>query len=144
MNEELQHLRLLSIFHYVVGGLAALLSCFPVIYLATGIAFVVVASRAEDAANAPPAVVGWVFALLGGVMMLLGWAFAACVIIAGRFLARRVHHTFCLVMGGIDCLFMPFGTVLGVFTIIVLMKPSVRALFEGGSPEPAPEAEALS
>jgi hypothetical protein len=24
---------------------------------------------------------------------------------------------------------MPFGTILGVFTIVVLMRPSVKALF---------------
>ncbi len=29
----------------------------------------------------------------------------------------------------LNCLFMPFGTVLGVLTIIVLMRPSVKALF---------------
>jgi hypothetical protein len=28
------------------------------------------------------------------------------------------------------CAFFPFGTVLGVFTILVLVRPSVKALFE--------------
>jgi len=32
-------------------------------------------------------------------------------------------------MGAVDCMFMPFGTVLGVFTIIVLQKEAVRRLF---------------
>jgi hypothetical protein len=36
---------------------------------------------------------------------------------------------FCLVMAGIQCIFMPFGTVLGVFTIIVLMRNSVKEAF---------------
>jgi hypothetical protein len=36
---------------------------------------------------------------------------------------------FCLVMAGIACIFMPFGTALGVLTIIVLMRDSVRELF---------------
>jgi hypothetical protein len=26
---------------------------------------------------------------------------------------------------------MPFGAVLGVFTIIVLLRPTVKAIFEG-------------
>jgi len=26
---------------------------------------------------------------------------------------------------------MPIGTILGVFTLIVLMRPSVKALFQG-------------
>ena len=29
MNQDLEHLRLLSIFHYVVAGLGALISCIP-------------------------------------------------------------------------------------------------------------------
>jgi len=33
------------------------------------------------------------------------------------------------VMAGIECLFMPFGTVLGVFTILVLVRESVKPLF---------------
>jgi hypothetical protein len=32
-------------------------------------------------------------------------------------------------MAAISCIFMPFGTVLGVFTIIVLLRPSVKELF---------------
>ncbi len=32
-------------------------------------------------------------------------------------------------MGGVECLFMPVGTVLGVFTIIVLVRDSVKELF---------------
>ena len=35
-------------------------------------------------------------------------------------------------MAGIECIFMPFGTVLGVFTIIVLMRPSMKELFDPG------------
>jgi len=32
-------------------------------------------------------------------------------------------------MACIECLFMPFGTVLGVFTILVLVRESVKQLF---------------
>ena len=33
-------------------------------------------------------------------------------------------------------MFIPFGTVLGVFTIIVLMRPSVKMLFNRQSERP--------
>jgi hypothetical protein len=32
-------------------------------------------------------------------------------------------------MAGINCIFIPIGTVLGVFTIIVLTRDSVKELF---------------
>jgi hypothetical protein len=37
-------------------------------------------------------------------------------------------------MAGVACLFMPFGTVLGIFTIIVLVRPQVKALFDTMAP----------
>ena len=36
---------------------------------------------------------------------------------------------FCLVVAAIQCAFVPFGTVLGVFTIFALQKLVVRQLF---------------
>jgi hypothetical protein len=42
-------------------------------------------------------------------------------------------------MAGVACMFMPFGTVLGVFTIVVLLRDSVKELF--GVAEPS-ESEA--
>jgi hypothetical protein len=32
-------------------------------------------------------------------------------------------------MAAVECLFIPFGTVLGVFTILVLQRPTVKAMF---------------
>ena len=134
MDQDQEHLRLLSVFHYVVAGLATIFSCFLILHIAMGIAMV---TGVLD--GGPPRMFGWLFVVLPGIFMLLGWAFAVCLFAAGRCLAARKHYTFCLVMGAISCLFMPFGTVLGVFTIIVLMRPSVVELFAteaGMSPKP--------
>jgi hypothetical protein len=60
--------------------------------------------------------------------------FAVLVLVAGSFIARRTHYTFCFVAACVECLFMPFGTVLGVFTILVLNRQSVKGLF---NPRPA-------
>lgn len=89
----------------------------------------------QHTAEAPPAFIGWIFLGAGIFFVLLGWALAGMILINGRMLARRRHYLFCQVAAGIECLFMPFGTVLGVFTLIVLQRPSVRALF---APPPAP------
>ena len=47
-----------------------------------------------------------------------------------RFLVQRRNHRFCLVLAGVTCLFMPLGTILGVFTLIVLMRDSVQQSFQ--------------
>ena len=82
------------------------------------------------------ALMGWFFVIFALMFITAGWTFAVFVLTTGRFLARRKHYMFCLVMGGVECLFMPFGTVLGVFTIIILMKEPVKQLFEQNSPAP--------
>lgn len=130
MSQNEDHLRLLSVFHYVVGGLAALFSLFPVFYLVLGISFVVAPRVFAEHGPPPPAFVGWIFIILAVVFMVLGFSLAACLIAAGRCLAKRTKYLFCVVVAAIECMFVPFGTVLGVFTLIVLMRESVKPLFE--------------
>ena len=131
MQQDEEHLKLLSIFHYVVGGLAALFACFPIFHLIIGVVFIALSGRPDAKGDAPPAFIGWLFVGAASVAMIVGWSIAACIIAAGRFLAKRRHYMFCLVMAGIECLFMPFGTVLGVFTIIVLIREGVKEMFSG-------------
>ncbi len=137
MNEDAEHLRLLSIFHYVVGGMTALCACFPCIHLAIGIALLSGAMNPRPGDEPPPAFLGWLLIAIASMLILIGWSMALVVVLAGRFLARRAHYMYCLVVAAIECLFIPFGTVLGVFTIVVLNRSSVRSLFPGRPPETA-------
>jgi hypothetical protein len=126
MTEHERQLDLLAIFHFIVGGLTAFFACFPLIYVALGVAMIL---GELDGTNPPPPAIGWFFVLFFGMMVLCGWALATAIVIAGRRLRRRRAYMYCLVIAGLECIFMPFGTVLGVFTIIVLMKDSVKELF---------------
>lgn len=122
-----EHLRLLAIFHYVVAGCAALVSFFPVFHLAIGI----MAVTAGLSQNQGPQeqLVGWIFIAFSLLFILTGLAFSAAVAYAGTCLRQERAYIFCLVMAALLCAFMPFGTVLGVFSLIVLLRPSVRQLF---------------
>ncbi len=127
-NEDEQYLKLLSIFHYVVGGIAGLFACFPIIHFVVGIS-ILISSFTQPSQEDFPAAVGLLFTLVAGTVILTGWAFAICIVLAGRYISQRKNHMFCMVMAGIECMFTPFGTVLGVFTIITLIRPSVKELF---------------
>jgi hypothetical protein len=129
MTKDEEHLRLLSIFHYVVAGLAALFALFPIFHLIIGLIFVFAPESLQQHGSPPPPFIGWFFVMISLAIITLGWIFAAMVFLTGRFLAKRKNHLACLVMAGIECIFMPFGTVLGVFSIIVLTRDSVRELF---------------
>jgi hypothetical protein len=130
-NKDVEHLRLLAIFHYVVAGLAALFSLFPLIYTTIGAIFVFVARHgtAKPGEELPPEFLGWMFVGIGSFLFLLGIAMAICILIAGRCLSRHKGYSFALAMACIQCLFVPFGTILGVFTIVALSRESVKGLF---------------
>lgn len=127
-DQDEQQLQLLSIFHYVVGALTALVACLPLIHVAIGVAMLV-APDAFDSSDPPPAFIAWVFLIAGVLAILIGWTMALLIILAGRFLAKRTHYTFCLVVAAIECLAFPFGTALGIFAIVVLIRDSVKQRF---------------
>lgn len=131
-ENDAQHLRVLEIMHYVVAAIIGLFSLLPLIHVGLGIAMLTGAIKGSGTGD--EAMVGWVFVAVGGVIILFGEAIAAVVFLAGRKLRRRQGYTFCIVAAGICCLFMPVGTALGVFTLIVLVRPSVRALFDANLP----------
>jgi predicted membrane channel-forming protein YqfA (hemolysin III family) len=129
-SDDEEHLRLLSIFHYVVGALMALCALFPLIHFTLGLFFVLAPQHpTQQQGGPPPAFIGWFFMIFGGVLFVLGECFAGCVIVAGRFIRSRRRYWFVFVMACLQCAFFPFGTALGVFTIVVLSRPTVKELF---------------
>ncbi len=130
MTEDIEHLRLLAIFHYIVGSLALLLACFPLIHVTIGSIFIYAAGQAHSASgDAPPEIVGWILVFFGLAFFILGIAFGVALLWSGRCLARRKNYSFSFITACIECLFLPFGTVLGVFTLVVLSRESVKALY---------------
>jgi len=130
-NKDIEALNLLAIFHYVVAGLAALFACIPLIHFALGVAIVLGKLPMKDASgNEAPLLFGWFFIILASVFILAGWTFALFVFLCGRKLHQRKHRMFCMVVAGIETIFMPFGTVLGVFTLVTLNRDSAAALFD--------------
>ena len=66
--------------------------------------------------------------------MMIGYAvvffFVALLQLLGCVcLGLRKARVFCIVIACIELLAIPLGTILGVFTIITLVKPSVIELF---------------
>lgn len=138
MNDEIakqeiidnEHLKLLSIFYYVSGGATAFFALFPLIYVFLGLMFVVMPFDMAADGDAPPAFIGWMFVIIGSLVSIALAALAFLKIYAGRSIAKRKRRTFCFVVAVISCLGIPYGTLLGVFTFIVLSRKSVATLFE--------------
>jgi hypothetical protein len=132
LSQDEEHLKLLALFHYIVAGLGALFACFPLIHVAIGIMFIMKPDSMNGSGQPipPPAAFGYLFAGMGALFVLAGWAVAICTFISGRYLACRRNRMFSFVMAAVLCMFFPFGTLLGVFTIIVLSRESVKRLYQ--------------
>ena len=139
MNKDAEHLRLLALFHYLMAGLSAVCACFPVIHLAVGIAIVSGTLPDPPRGETIPQFVGWFFIVIATIVIILGWAYAIEMAVAGRCLQRRRGYIFCFVMAILSCLQMPHGTVLAVFTLVVLQRQSVQALFGRRAKPEVPE-----
>ena len=126
-GRDADHLRLLSIFHYVYGGLQIALCTVFLFHCVLGLLML---TRPEIfGPNPPPTWLGALMMGLGAFVILLGWGMGICTIYSARCLARRERRTFSVVMAAINCLSVPFGTALGVSTLIVLSRDSVRQLY---------------
>ncbi len=101
----------------------------PFIHVFIGLAIISGKMFAGSSASSPPDAFGWIFVIMGSIFILIGWAIAICMLIAGRKLKMRKSRMFCMIVAGIECMFMPFGTVLGVFTLVGLNKDSIKDMF---------------
>ena len=126
-NFDIEHLRLLSIFHYVIGGLKCLGFCAGGMYACFGFMLAMIPHKIGEPS---PIFFGAFFALLGLLIGLVSLTLGILTIISGRLMRKRRCRIFSIVIGAINCMSLPFGTVLGIFTLIVLMRDSVRRLYD--------------
>lgn len=141
---DAKHLHLLAVFHFVV----AVLSLLNALLLGVYLLFLdkvpqIIESIAAAEGGLPPElppemlqlgidVATWVLAIS------LVYAVAEIILntVAGFDMLKRRRRTLSMVVAALNCLSMPVGTVLGVFTFIVLSRDSVRELY---SKKPDPQ-----
>ena len=86
-SKDLEHLRLLSIFHYVAAGVLGFFSCAFIFHIVFGLIFLL-SPEAFDNGEPPPPFMGWLFLIMGSAAVLSGWTLAILLIVAGRFLKK--------------------------------------------------------
>jgi len=132
MEEDIRYLNLLSIFHIIVAGVVGLLSCLPLIDLFIGVPMLkdVPYALSQNEFFSQTTLAPLVFILLPSGMTVIGWMFAIAIALNGYYLKNCKWLNYCMIVSGVETIFMPFGTVLGVFTIILLAKPNVKSRFD--------------
>jgi heme/copper-type cytochrome/quinol oxidase subunit 3 len=135
LEQKKTHLDVLAVFHYVYGGLTALFGLVILAFLAVGMG---AASGwgndwEPEAGCSILAVIFVVFVLLGGTAVLN--------FLAARNLQRRRGYILVLVTAALNCTSVPFGTLLGIFTLAIVANVETRRLFDEHAPASLPAAE---
>ena len=137
MEKDLEHLKLLGIFHYIWGALSLIGGIFIGGYfLVIGIILMnnpPTSTSSEDSGTA--GAVGGILIAVGVVLFLVVVVYGILTLMAGgKYRKHQGGYWFCfilaivtLVIGGIP------GIVLGIFSLIVLSRESVKVLFRGQS-----------
>ncbi|HEV7404765.1 MAG TPA: hypothetical protein VGO11_17620 [Chthoniobacteraceae bacterium] len=136
-----EHLKLLAVFHFVCAGLALLGILFIVLhYMMFQAVFSNPKMWQDQKVDPPPvkeifAVLKWFYLAFGAWCLVSG---ILNVMSAIRIRARK-SRTFSMIVAGVNCLHIPLGTALGIFTIIILNRETVRELYDswdqGGGPK---------
>lgn len=130
MERDSRDLRWLAIAHYVLGGLIGLISLvFLIAMLPSCAVGLFPQSHCTGSGRCPPQFFGLFYNIIGLVAVLGGLGFGALLAMTGRYLIRRLNYQLCVIMAGFQILLLPFNTILGIFTLAVLMRDSVKESF---------------
>jgi len=130
-EKDTEHIKLLSVFHFLISGLAIVEIGFLVLHHFMMDQLFSNPDLWKSGRNdaLPPKeffeIFKWFYVFMG-VALIVG---ATLNLVSGLFLRQRKHRMFCLVVAGLNCFQFPFGTALGVFTIMVLIRDSVRRTY---------------
>ncbi len=124
-QQDNEHIKLLSVFHYVMGGLAILgilFLCLHYFIFRTVIDHAGFGSETQGFLG----IFVWFYLLIGLVFL----AVAVGNFLSAGYMRQRKNRAFSLIVAGINCLQVPMGTMLGIFTIIVLMRDTVAQSYD--------------
>jgi hypothetical protein len=133
VDRDSEHVRLLSVLHYAAAGVMAVVGCFPLLHVTVGAVMAFLPDSMRGSGNdAFPREAGLMFMGIGLVFVAAGWSMAAAHFFVARFLKGLRHYWFCIAVSGLTCLACIFTTgIVGIASLVILLRPGVRELFAG-------------
>jgi uncharacterized membrane protein len=131
-------LRLLSIGYYIQGGIAAFYTLLMLGYsaFASAVFAGILKSAGESSQQEiPPALVS-IISLLLAIVLGLACAYTACLFLAGYWLRHSRNMLYLQILAALNCIAVPYGTVLGIFTFMVLQRPTAKQIFRNTAAPP--------
>lgn len=128
---ETDKLLIVSIFHYLLAGFQMLFCAVGLVYLFFGVLIASGTLEPSKGAGAPPEAMGWIFGVLGVIFVIIFFTMSILTLVTGINISKRRNHIFCIVIDSILCLWVPFGTLVGVFGLVLLTRPEIAVKFLG-------------
>jgi hypothetical protein len=116
----------LAIFHFVYAALLGLSGLGVVAVVTLGFGLVASAGHLRGSGILAGGAFVAVLFVVAGILFVK----AAVVCFSGFSLRQARHRTLTQIVAAFCCLTFPLGTILGIFTLMALSKPSVLALYQ--------------
>jgi hypothetical protein len=151
----LDRLRLLSLGYYISGAIGAAFVSFLLIhfFVLLGMSFIPESqwntsprssstmqqaspvpspsgSQSAKVNQGPPTLMFRIVAGIIGVIIIGGWTLGALTVYAGHCIKKRKHKVFIYVIAAVNCIWIPYGTLLAIATIILFQWPEVQMEFK--------------
>ncbi|MDD2764347.1 MAG: hypothetical protein PHE83_10275 [Opitutaceae bacterium] len=128
---DADHLQLLTVFHFIGAALGVVGILFVVgHYTLMSTVFLNPKMWAGQKQGPPPAEVFAIFKWFYVIMALWFILSGVANLISGYYIRARKRRIFSILVAGLNLLHMPLGTMLGAFTLVVLLRDSVREAYE--------------
>ena len=136
-----ESLRLLAAAHYLLAAITLLMAPAGV-YLAWAGWSMLHPTREDAWTPRPgqeifdPILWGTTFYLAGGALAALSVVHCAVLAYVGRCIALRKRRGLCLMFSVFDLTYLPLGTTLSVFSLLLLLNPQIKQEFKNVSDAP--------
>ncbi|MEJ2196814.1 MAG: hypothetical protein P8X73_18420 [Ignavibacteriaceae bacterium] len=131
---DAEHLRLLCLFHYISGGIKLFLSLVLLFQFLLLIFFWEGLMQSYDghrftSNNELDSTILNIFFYLWLFILVIIISQGILEILSARFIKQRKNRIFSYILAIMNLLSIPYGTILGIMTIIVLSRNSIKELY---------------
>jgi hypothetical protein len=143
-QRDLEQLKLLEIFHYIMVFLAIGGGAFIAVHymiMSTSMEMMLKDPKFTEQRTGPPFDPALFFrGFIWFYLFMAAWSLVSLIanLASGLCLRYRRHRNFSMIVAGFNCVNFPFGTALGVFTLIVLLRSTMSSIYDEPSLEISP------
>lgn len=122
-------LGLLTLFHYILGGLTAFFALIALIYIFMGVLMLTGIIKADDG-QIVPVFFAWGCIILSSLLFVVCSILSFCTVLAGLSIRNKKNYNFCLIVAAVNSIFFPLGTILGGATLWTLLNDNIKKGFK--------------